>query len=374
MISDSEVSFCVDTLLVETVLADPKFYKKAGFVSDMLTSVQEYFSAHIDKSNPVASVIDVLAPGALWLLFQSLGLGKFGLLLGLLTEVFHVDAYGMLKSLFGKVRSMLSSGEKVSSAQVDSAVQESAQEFAKPATQEEAQKGYQRLQEHQSGQSSSWADDGAVYSSLELMHDAKIISLALISYEDQRMRLTKEGAPKFDPSSFFSGFGSTKAKGTSLLARIFGWVIKIALASAGLMVAGDVVNKVIGRPNAFDKTYQAGKETAPEAKVNVPVGPVSKQTKFKLKSDAPLPSSWPLTNTPSNIENMLIQFTKDVYDGLDGKESIIQSSAAFQAIREEIEWYNVHNPGSAVIFIPSNFTSKKQLVDYFIDDVAKRAG
>ena len=37
-------------------------------------------------------------------------------------------------------------------------------------------------------------------------------------------------------------FGNTKSKGTNLLGKVFGWVIKLALASAGLMVAGDVAN------------------------------------------------------------------------------------------------------------------------------------
>lgn len=368
MISNSEISFCVDTMLVEAYLAEPKLYKKAGVISDFMDRVKEYFSAHIDQKNPVSSVFNILAPGAISLLFSAIGLGKFGLLLGFLMEVFHVNVYGLFGSIAGKIRSMISGGEKVSSSQIDSAVNESVQESSTPVSMDDARKGYQVLQEktNKTAPEGSWADDNKVYSSLELLGDAKMFKLALIDYEHQKMRLTKEAGF----GSFLAGFGSTRAKGTSLIAKIFGWIIKIALVSAGLMVAGDVANKVVGRPNALDHTYQAGTEPK-----EVAVAPTltATQTKFPFKGDAPLQGTWPLTNSPANISNMLVQFAKDVYNGLDGKESIIQSSPAFQDVKEQIEWFNVHNPGTAVIFIPKEFTTKKHIVDHFIDDVARMA-
>ena len=365
MISNSEVSFCVDTLLVETVLADPKFYKKAGFVQDLLAKVKDYFSHQIDQKNPVSSVLSILAPGALWLLFQTLGIGKWGFLLGLLMDVFHVDVGGMLSSLYNKVRAMISGGKKVSSAEVDEAAEATTQEFNKPPTPQEEAQGMQDLKSRTPAAAQP-ADDNKVYSSLELLSDARMFSLALIDYENQKLRLTKDDVIK--TAGFF---GSSKSKGTNLLGKIFGWVIKLALASAGLMVAGDVVNEMVGRPSALSGTYQRGQESA-EAPA-VPVGPKSTQTKFPLKADGPLPSSMPIVNNPQNIENMIIQIAKDVYNGLDGKEGIIRSTPAFQAVKENIVWYNTHNEGSAITFIPGLFTSKKQLVDYFIDDVAKSA-
>ena len=81
----------------------------------------------------------------------------------------------------------------------------------------------------------------------------------------------------------------------------------------------------------------------------------------------------PLINNDANIENIVIQFAKDVYSGLDGKENAIRSTPGFQMIVHKISWYNSDNKGSALTFIPPNWSSKKQLVDYFIDDVAKSA-
>lgn len=347
MISNSEVSFCVDTILVETVLGDPKLYKKAGILSDLLSKVKEYFMAHIDKDHPVESVLKYLAPGALWLLMQKIGLGKWGFFLGILADYFHVNIPGIIESMFGKVKDMISSGHQVSSGQIDAATQQVAQEHS----------------------SESAADDHKVYTSLELLDHAKFIRLALIDYEHQQMRLLKEGG---DVNNLF-GFGASKAKSTSLLVTILGWIFKIALASAGLMVAGDAIHALMGTPSALTGTYHEGvtPTSSETSEPSVPAAPVSTQRKFPLKGDAPLSVSWPMANTPGNIEEMLVQFTKDTYSGLDGKESLIKSLPSFQGVKEDIEWFNIHNPGTSAIFIPRRYPSKKSLVDHFIDDVAK---
>ena len=363
--SNSQISFYVDTLLVETVLADPKLYKKAGFVTDILTRVKDYFESKVDKEHPVSSVLNMLAPGALWLVFKGLGIGNWGLLIGLLMNVFHVDAKGILESLYDKVKGMISGGGKVSEQQIDEAVASTAQEHMKPADPSEVQKGYQTLQ---SAPQVQQANDGKVYSSLELLHDAKLIRLALIQYDSQNMRLTKSA---LDFKEFTNMFSDTKSKGTSLLSTIFGWIIKIALVSAGLMVAGDLIRKLFGMDDDPSKPSEGGggKSTpVPEES-----GPVATQTKFPAKGNGPVPRSLPLINNDANIENIVIQFAKDVYSGLDGKENAIRSTPGFQMIVHKISWYNSDHKGSALTFIPPNWSSKKQLVDYFIDDVAKSA-
>lgn len=344
MIPNSEVSLCVDALLVETVLADNRFYKRAGFIADVLSRIKGEIMGHIDKEHPVASVLKILAPGALWLFMQSIGLGKWGFLLGLLTDYFHVDIPGMLKSMFDKVKDSISSGKKSSSEQIDQAANEVAQEHATAANP---------------------ADDHRVYTSLELLDEARFIRLALIEYEHQKMRLVKEGT---DVNNFLD-FGGAKSKTTSLFAKIVGWIFKIVLASAGLMVAGDAIHALMGEPSALTGTYQEGK--TPESGSTEPSESISKQTKFPSKGDSPLPGSWPIVANSTNISNMLVQFAKDTYSGLDGKESLIQSLPAFQAVRDNIAWFNVHNEGSAVTLLPSNLRSKKKIVDFFIDDVAK---
>lgn len=363
--SNSEISLCTDLLLMESILGDSKFTKKAGVVSDLLDRMKEYFGEHIDKSKPTESVLNLLAPGTLWMVLRGVGLGKWGLLIGLLLEVFHVDVTGLISTLWTEVKTMLATHGKLSSEQIDGAVNSAIAAHNDPGSEEEAQQGYQALKQNpELAKGEEGLADDKVYSSAELLKETRMISLAMIAYEDQKMRLTKQ-------ADFFGSYNKSKAKGTSLLARILGFVFKVALASAGLMVAGDLINKFLGRPNAIDRTYQAGESETATAPVSVSH---STQTKFPFKGDAPLPRSWPLMNNPSNIESMLVQFAKDTYSGLDGKEGLITSSPAFQAIVQQIDWFNIHNKGSAAIFLPPSYSSKKQVVDSFIDDVAKAAG
>lgn len=330
--SDSSIKFVLDTMLVDALVADPKTYKKAGAVAEALGYVKSYFEQNIDKENPEKSLINELAPGVLFGMLKSIGGGKLGLILSILMTTLHIDVYSILASIYSSIKESITSGERLSSEKVDQIVNNATQEGS------------------------------LTTSSLDLMHDAQMINLAIIGYEHEALRLTK----KPGASSKIALGAISRSVGTSILSKLLSWVFKIALWSAGFMIVGDVINKVLGRPNAIDKTYQPGKEEP-----SAPSGPVSTQTKFKVKSDASLPSTWPLVNTPSNIENMLVQFAKDTYDGLDGKEEIIKNSPAFRMVRQNIILFNLHNRNSSVIFIPPSFTSKKEIVDYFIDDVAK---
>jgi len=355
----SEISFLVDTMLIETLIAEPRSYKTAGLLTDLLSKVKDYASSKIDPANPVGSVLEILAPGALWLALQSMGLGKLGFIFGLLMDVFHVDIKGMIGSIFSKIKPLFSNGGKVSSEQIDEATASAAQEQSGNVSPQEEQEGYKELPKYQEQQAQQ-ANDGKVYSSLELMPYAKMINLTAIEYEKHILRLTKT-------AGFFDSYKGNKAKGSNLLGTIIGWLFKVVLASAGLMVAGDVVNKVLGRPNSFDGNLQAGQ---PNNEAPSPDAAHATQTKYPLKGDSPIPSEIPMTNTPENISNILIQFAKDVYSGLDGKEALIENTPGFQVIKEKIAWLNVYNKGSATIMMLPNL-SKKELVDYFIDDVAK---
>ncbi|HEY5268615.1 MAG TPA: hypothetical protein VII94_05860 [Candidatus Saccharimonadales bacterium] len=330
--SDGSIKFVLDTMLVDALIADPKTYKKAGAIADALSYVKSYFEQHIDKNDPEKSLINELAPGVLFGMLKSIGGGKLGLVLAILMTTLHIDVYGILTSIYSSIKEPITNGQKLSSKQIDEIVSDAMQ------------------------------DDNLNSSSLDLMHNAKMINLAVMQHEHETMRLTKK--PGANSKIVLAAI--SRSVGVNILGKLLGWVFKIALWSAGFMIVGDIINKTLGRPNAIDKTYQPGKEEPA-----TPAGPVSTQTKFKVKSDASLPSTWPLVNTPDNIENMLVQFAKDTYDGLDGKEEIIKNSPAFRMVKQNIMLFNLHNRNSSVIFIPSDFTSKKEIVDYFIDDVAK---
>jgi|WetSurMetagenome_2_1015567.scaffolds.fasta_scaffold215494_1 hypothetical protein len=358
-ISNREISFYVDTMIVESIMRDDAFNKKAtdGRLTSLMDQVKSYVGNQIDPNDKAGSLMNILGPGAIFTTFKALNLGWLGLLLSLSMRVFHIDVSRMIKSIWNKLGDLIKGDKQVTSAQVDSIVQGVAQEHMTPVTKEDEAAAHKLL-------TKSNYD--------ELMHDVNIIKLTMVSYATGSLK--KEAA-------FFDWLTGKKKNTTNILARVLGWTLKVGLSAAGLMVAGDVVNKFLDRPNAFDGSYQQGKEVGrPSELSNAPVNPATTQTKFKLKSsyrpenlNINMPWTVGITNTVSNINSMLTQFTKDVYDGLDGKESLITSTAGFRAVADRIAFYNRSSLNSPSVWIPSEFKSKKQMVDYFIDDVAEKS-
>lgn len=351
-----EINFYADSFVAETILRNEKINKQAdtgSLVMSLIDKVKNYVSNQIDPNDKSGSLINILGPGTISVAFGAMGLGWLGALTGLAMRVFNINVKDIIGSIWDKLKPAIAGDKQISSSQVDSFVQSAMQEHYQPATPEEAEKASKNIE------SKSFS---------HLIRDAKFIKLAMINYENGILR--KE-------AGFFEMFSNRKSKLVSILTRVLSWIFKISLASAGLMVAGDVVNKFLGRPNAIDNTIQKGKpvEQAPQMPINI-----SKQTKFPIKSNYIEEkyntgnSNWMerVSNDPSSIENILIDFAKDVYDGLDGKENIIKSSSSFQIVKDRIVWYNHTSPGSPMVWIPKYFSSKKQIVDYFIDDVARK--
>ena len=363
-ITDRDISFYVDTLIVEAIVGDEKLYKQAaagGLVMGLIDKVKEYVGNQINPDDKAGSLINILGPGVIFTAFRAFGFGWLGLLISLAMRVFHVDVSGMISSIWDKLKGLISGDKQVTSQQVDSVVQSVAQDHMKPATEEEANAAQKLLTK------SSYDDQ---------MRDARYVKLTMIEYAAGGLK--KE-------AGFLDMFNSRKMKTTSILAMVLGWVLKIGLASAGLMVAGDVVNKFLGRPNALDGSVQKGKpiesgSPSGGGKTVAPAMPITTQKKFSQNPSYKVEHnntsiSWtePVQNNEGSIQTMLTQFAKDVYSGLDGKESIIQGTPGFQAITDRITFFNRAAVGSPMVFIPPEFHSKKQMVDYFIDDVAEKA-
>lgn len=355
-ISESEISFYVDTLIVETLLSNKDLYKNAqesGLANSLIQKTKEYFSNQIDPDDKTGSVLNLLAPGAISTLFSAMGFSWLGMLFGLAMRVFHIDVTGILSSLYQTLKGELGGGNKqLSSPQVQSMVDKAIQEHGGQITEEDL----------------TGAMAAPVTSSVEdQLNDARWLKLGLISYEMELNK--KQGNFKFAARRW------SKPTTVSILGKVLGWIFKIALSSAGLLVAGDVVNKFLGRPNAFDNTVQKGRPIEVAEKEVLPTQ-MSFQTKFPINPgyvDTRVSGNWieRASNTESGIQDLLIRFAKEVYSGLN--DSDIKSSSSFNKIVSDIAWYNHAAAGDQVVFIPRSFTSKKQLVDHFIDEVAAKA-
>lgn len=102
---------------------------------------------------------------------------------------------------------------------------------------------------------------------------------------------------------------------------------------------------------------------------------ISKQKKFALNpnyKEVVLPSDYPWTedinNNVTEIKNMLKSWAKEVYLGI--KDEDLEKSEILDALSSVIKNYNILSTVHGIISIPEDFKSKKEVVDYFIDNVA----
>lgn len=370
--SNTLYQYYIDNIILETVSTNGLL--KRAQVGDVLSgiaqSIKNYVSNRIDPNDRVGSVIDILAPGAIAVLLKPFGLGG---LIGLAMNIFNVDVAGILRSIWEKVKSLLGVGQRISPEQADQIVETSVKEHQGSFTEEDAAKAHQKLTQNNQSKTSSY----------KAIRDARTVKLAIIQYEN--FSLTKEAQlfgrkSRRSSSSFdFSSLFGEKVKTTNTLTTILSWVLKIVLVAAGVDIGGQLIRKFLGMSNAFDGPAPAGKDSGGEQAAPQSQPSTSHQTKFKVQpnyKDIQMRSSgefW-IENVPNNessIEEMLVNFAKQVYQGLDGQESVIKSSPGFEVILKRIVNFNRGSKGNQSIIIP--FNSKKQIVDFFIDDVAEKA-
>jgi len=354
-LSNSEINFYAETMVVQALLSNNGLSKTAGLAemaSELISKITGYVGSKIEPDNKVGSVLNMLAPGVLSLGLSAMGMPWIGLLFGAAWKIFNIDISGILSTIWTSIKGLIGGGQQTTSEAVDSAVSSAVQAHSKPATEEEAQAAAAKASQLPATQS-------------QLLRDVRIVKLAMIEFERINMQSNNSLQSTAGLLDIFSGQKSTI---TSVLMKVLGWLFKVALASAGFMVVGDLINKyVLNKPSGTDAP-------APAA----PTGPTSTQTKFKLQptyKDIKRSGNWVMSipNNSSSIGDMLVDLAKKVYQGLDGMENIIEATAGFQVIRNTITSYNQASSGDAMVYIPKNLTSEKQIVDWFIDDVAENA-
>lgn len=358
--SDSEIKLYVDTMVVQALLSDDVLLKTAqsSTITDLISKVKSYFGNQVDPNDKVGSVFNMLSPGLISTTLSALGLPWLGVFLGLATRVFHVDVAGIFRTVWAKLKEAVGSGKQLSSAQVDGTVDDAVQAHNKPATEEEANQAMQSLkQDNQHAKSASMR-----------VREAKMFKLAMKEYKDNS--LVKN-------AGVLDWFTSKKSSAGSLFGEILKWIFKIALSAAGLMVAGDIINKFLDRPNALDGSMMHGKPTGESAQSTPQM--TSKQTKFKVNpayADVSHSGGGWVENVPNNkesIADLILRWTNEVYPDTRGLDSVIRNTAGFQTIVETIAFQNNRAAGGPVIFIPRVFSSKKMIVDHFIDEVSEKA-
>ena len=338
----SNASFYADLMIVDAFSADPSLYKKAqqsGLLSSLVEKVKQYVSNHVDPNDKFGSLMNFLGPGVISAMFTGLGMPWIGRLLAFASSMFHFKFGDCIETIIKDIKSMLQSpNSTTSSEQIHNTVTSAVNANIGNNNQENSQ---------------------TKASFDQKLRKAKFVRLAVDDFDKKSILLTSE--------PFISvAFPDVK----NILVSVLSCIFSIIIAAFGFMITGDIANKLVNRPNALDGSLKDGKENLTQNTINTQI---SHQNKFHLKGDAPVPFMKSILNTPQNIDQILINFANDVYDGLQGKDAIIKQTPGFQELSHKIKFFNEAATGDMGIYFPSDISSqtKKQLVDTFIDDVAK---
>ncbi len=371
--ANPDLQALVDTLVIETLLADPAMVKVAeegGLASTIAGAVTGYVGSKIDSDNKVASVLAILTPGIL----SSLGLPVLGFLVWLAKVVFRIDLAGIFSSIGSELGSLLTGAGKTTSAAVEGIV---AKAVMGGAGTEPTEADLVRVQ--------NLEPSGDTNKAAFTLAEAKLFSYAMRDFVKKNPNLDIANMPMTATAagglfgSKLTGFITGKHKFLKLFIFVLGWIVKVVVASAGFMIAEDAINGVLGRKSTVDKEETGIAPSGKEDVSTVGLDSSSTQTKYKVSPSYPQEvlnnkyNRWIVQAPSNNIGVSVTQWATDVYPDLKGHEAEIEATRGYKEVVQRIKNFN-KGVASGLTFIPRNFTSRKELVDTFIDEVAQHAG
>lgn len=349
--------YYLDSMIVATIVSDASIIKQANIseiVSDLIMSVKNYAMSKIDKNDKLGSVFNILAPGML----GALGFPGFSALLWLAEEVFDFNPGQLLMEIVHGIEGPLKAGERITPEQVDQVADQVVSSKGSNPSDSEIEQKLENAPFHK-GSSLSLRDAGLF----------KVILSNIDSNDiDKPLPLEKR-------AGFLSGMfrlGGMKTFTSSVLSKILSWIVKTVLISCGFMAVGAFVDHLMGKAPGASGSSSFAPSGETEAIALAP----SKQQVFKVNPSYAnealnVSSGWIEGVPPSQIGNQIVAWAEEIYPDLRGKEDVIRNSQLFQATVRMIQQYNVNNT-SQVTFMPKFFTSRKNVIDAFVDEVANK--
>lgn len=258
----------------------------------VISFIKNSFKDHFDQDNPAKSVVNFLSPGIIGMALKGMGFGWIGAAISLALSVFHIDFYDALKNVAAKIGNAISGNKPISSDTIDSFVD---QEIP---------------------------DQEIKSSSIQL----------------RRIKL--------------AGFGASSA--IPVIKALLAIIAKTVVASAGLMLAGDAINKVV--PKIVPSL-------SPSTPSEVYIG-------FKSKPNPPDPETLQVKDkTPQSISQALIDLTNQIYE-VSNLSSAIQNLAKFKSlVAEIIELNRFGDPDAKWVGLPGRYKTAKDMVNSFLADL-----
>ena len=388
---DRLISLQSDLIIAEILLSDKLIIKNAqqsssGFFGSIIDGVKSFFSSAIPGETTAEKVLNFIAPGAIYTTLSAMGFGgKLTKILTLAMTVFHIDIPAIFSEIYSKIKSLISGDKKTTSDAVNSIVSAAvSSNMGQISSQEDStleQKFKEEVAKLSTGKSYNTSKKNIIKNSyIDFDQLPSKIS------ERKKIRTAKIIRSLLDRNDYLfikeSGWGIANQKATGgILSQLLGFVFSSILASAGFLIAGDAINSMMGRSSALTGTLSNGKPVAGTGKSDAPTAPVATAKKSVKNVKYLSPSyreenyntseMW-ILNVPVDrwsISNMLIGFANEVYSNLKDKTNEMMSSSYFNLLVQKIFNENSEREGSQMLIIPSGFHSKRDLVDFFIDDI-----
>ncbi|MCZ2224533.1 MAG: hypothetical protein LC122_12990 [Chitinophagales bacterium] len=340
----SRADFLYDHIVLEELSGSfIKTAQSSSYVPSLVERIKEYLKGKIDLSNPQKSIINFLAPGAIFLALNSIGMPWIGALVSILMTTFKVDVNSIIESICDKIKPYILEGEKFTSSQIKNIV------------------------------------DSTI--PLSINEDSNLTSESIFYLKSTFEKFAKSGYDQNAIDKFLdflkgSGVHNVRNAGIfmKLLRTVLSWLFVVVLASAGFMVAGDAIANVINKGTRFAPESSTIQKKDVDTK-SLPTVDKNQDSKFKqnkfYREENMKGKIWsvPIVNLPNNIENMVLDFIEDVYPDLERIESQVRQTPSFKAIIKQITNYNINTPGYNLVFVPPNFKSKKEMADLIIKDL-----
>jgi hypothetical protein len=376
-----DLQYLSDTILIERVAAlEFGLVKQAGLfdslnLSGVASSVKNFVTSHVTNDAPggyVGSVLALMAPSVLWRINPFVGI------LYLVASQFGFDIQSVISKIVAAIRPKLEKGLPISADEITNI-------------------GKSIVAQHIGGEATAAPDD--LFEPLRKLSNEDLNKLAASGDALEPLRALLSGnspggasgsLPKTpllsggDGSLIQRVFGQlfsaprTAGKGKWLLGGFVIWIIKTILVGAGLLAGAEAISGMLGhkkpvsdtksKPQSDEHDGHTDSET-PSATPATPVAPVASQTPGAQSNEL-----WvvPLVGN-GTVEDTLVTWALDLYPNLvhyDNIEQTIESNPAFAATAAFLK-KDPRKLGTRTMVMPQTFSSRKQVVDTFIDDVIR---
>jgi outer membrane lipoprotein-sorting protein len=346
-----QLQYIADTLLVDQIFSYELGIKKQADASAMLGGISNFIkswvSENVDTTSPttvLTSVGKMMVPAVLFRIHPVLGV------LYNISKAFGFDIGDIISSLWSNISPKLEQGQSISPDEINDM-----------------------------GKGMLVSDVGPVEASNDLF----------LTLRKQAQKIPN--MPFLIPekgSSFLERIfgGLSKAKGKWLLGAFAIWIVKTVLAGAGLLMVTDALKQkaapVIQEniPNPFNSiktdSNQHGQTITTELVTKNPPAQLSIQAPHKFKSSGDgeqyhqnsSDTIWIIPLVNNNLEDTLLNWCYNVYPETQNYDSEITESNGFKKTKSSLQKYVEKNH----LIVPTNFHSRKEIVDTFVSDVESK--